>query len=97
MPSELPKDSLKMASTKDQDVIETFPACRPDPPLGEGVRLRGPDWRLDDSDALGPEDLVEKTGVLRVPVSDQAPDARSRSSTAMFRACWVTHVESGFR
>jgi hypothetical protein len=74
MGSELPKDSLKVTSAEDQQVVEALPASRPHPPLGEGVRLRSPDRRLDDSDPLGPEDLVKRTGVLGVPVSDQEPD-----------------------
>src|SRR6266545_1398106 len=96
MTSELPEDPLKVTPAEDQHVVEALPACRPYPPLREGVCLRGPDRRLDDFHPLGPENLVERTGVLRVPVSDQAPDARSRSPTARFRACWVTHAESGF-
>jgi hypothetical protein len=75
MASELPKDSLKVAPAEDQHVVEALPACRPDPPLGEGVRLRAPDRRLDDFHPLGPEDLVQGTGALRVPVSDQEPNA----------------------
>jgi hypothetical protein len=35
----------------------------------------GAGWAMDDPKAFGPEDLVERTGELGVPVSDQEPNA----------------------
>jgi hypothetical protein len=100
MASELPKyslkDSLEMVPAEDQQVVVALPPCRPHPPLGERVRLRSPDRSADDPDALSPEDLVEGTGEFRIPVSDRNRTPRSRSPSARFRACWVTHAESGF-
>jgi hypothetical protein len=95
MVSELSKDSLKVTSAEDQQVVEALPTCRPHPPLGERVRLRGADRRLDDSDALRSENLVERTGELRVPSRIRNRTSRSRSPTARFRGCWVTHAEAG--
>ena len=37
--------------------------------------FRGPDRGLDDLHPFGPEDLVEKTGELGIPVADEEPDA----------------------
>src|ERR1019366_10736182 len=38
---------------------------------GEGVRIRGPKWRLEDLGTFGPEYVVEAPHVLGVPVADQ--------------------------
>src|SRR6266508_5347637 len=70
-----PKDSLEVAAAQDQHPVQAFGPDRADPPLREGVRLRGPDRRLDDPHPFGPEDLVERTGVLGIPVADEEPDA----------------------
>src|SRR6266540_1518525 len=69
----IPKGSFQVQSTQDQDVVEAFPACRSHPSLGERVRLWCSDRRLDDSDTLGAEDLVERTRELGVSVSDHEP------------------------
>jgi len=56
---------------EDEDVIQALSSNRADPALGERVRPWGPDRRLEDSDVLGPEDLVEAPGELRVPIPEQ--------------------------
>ena len=70
-----PKDSLEVAAPQDQHPVQAFGPDRADPPLGERVRLRGPDRGLDDLHPFGPEDLVERTGELGIPVADEEPDA----------------------
>src|SRR6266542_203776 len=55
MHHEPPRGALQVASAEDQEVVEALPASRSHPSLGEGVRLGGPDRRLDDPDALGPD------------------------------------------
>src|ERR687892_2045732 len=67
--------SLEVAASEYKDPVEALGPNRSHPPLGERVRSRGPDRRLDDVHSFGPEDLVEGTGELRVPVPDQEPDS----------------------
>ena len=67
--------SLEVAAPEHKDPVQAFGPNRSHPPLGERVRSWGPDRRLDDVHSFGPEDLVEGTGELRVPVPDQVPDA----------------------
>ena len=66
--------SLEVAASEHKDPVQALGPNRSHPPLGERVRSRGPDRRLDDLHSFGPEDLVEGTGDLRVPVSDLEPD-----------------------
>jgi len=65
---------LKMAATDDEDPVETVRADGAHPTLGVGVRVRGPDGRADDSDALCPEHLVEGMAELRVTIADEKPE-----------------------
>jgi len=86
-----------MALAKDQKVVETLQPHRSYPSLGERVRLGCLDRSVDDSDALGPEHLVERDGELGVSVADQEPDvSKPLPPTARFRACCVSPAESGF-
>jgi hypothetical protein len=64
-----------VASAEHEHPVQTLGPDRANPPFGERVRSRGPDRRLDDDHSFGPEDLVEGTGELGVPVPDQEPDA----------------------
>jgi hypothetical protein len=91
MASELQKESLEVPPAEDQQVVEALPACRPHPPFGERVRLRGPEGGADDPNAFGPEDLVERTGELGVPVSDQEPDAL-KSVELLKQASWLEGI-----
>ena len=70
----LPQDSLEVAPAEDQEMVEALPAQGSHPSLGERVGLRCPDRCADDSDALGPEHLVEWTGELGISVADQEAD-----------------------
>jgi hypothetical protein len=91
-----PEHSLEVPTTVDQDVVEALLAHGPHKALREGVRPRCPDRRSDDPDALGAEHRIEGPEYLasRSRSRNRTPD--SRSSTARFRACPVTHVESGY-
>ena len=55
----LDQDLLKMAATEDEEPVQALPADGADEALGEGVRPRGLNRRLDDPDALGAEHVVE--------------------------------------
>jgi len=91
-----PKDSLEVATAEHQHPVQAFSPDRADPPLSERVRTWGPDRGLDGLHALGAEHHVERTGELGIPVADEEPDASKPLPIARFRACWVTHAESGF-
>jgi hypothetical protein len=86
---------LEVPTTVDQDVVEALLAHGPHEPLGECVRPRCADRRSNDPDALGAEHRIEQSAELGVPVAKEEPNTRSRSSMARFRACPVTHAESG--
>jgi hypothetical protein len=84
-----------MFPTEDQDVIQAFVSDRAHPPLGNRVRLRRPDRRLDQPHALGAHDLVEGAGELGVAVVQQEATFTNRSSIARLRACWHNQAQSG--
>jgi hypothetical protein len=69
------EDPVEMAAAEHEQAIQGLLADGADLALGEGVRSRRTDRGPDDLHARGPEDLVEGTGELRVPVADQEPDA----------------------
>ena len=56
---ELGQDLLELAVVEDEYSVEALAAHGADEPLGERIRTRGPDWRLDDPDALRVERLVD--------------------------------------
>lgn len=60
-----------MTSTKHEDVIQTLPTDRTDPPLRHGVRLRSADRCLHHREPFGPEDLVERAGEFRVSIPEK--------------------------
>lgn len=74
-----------MALTNDQEVVETLPPHHPYKSLGERVRLGCLNRSADDSDVLGPEHLVERTGEFGVSVPDHDRMSGSRSPTATLR------------
>ncbi len=79
---------LEMAAAEDEDPVEAVGANRTHPTLGEGVGVRGLNWRADDLDALRPEDLVEGVAELRVAIVDEEPTGcSSPSCIARLRAC----------
>jgi len=60
-----------MPSIEDKDVVETLRANSAHKPFGVGVGIRRSERSLDDLGSLGPEDLVEASDVLRVPVTNK--------------------------
>jgi hypothetical protein len=65
---------LEVAAPEDEEPVEAVVANGADPTLGEGVCVRGLNWREDDLDALGAEDLVESVAELRVAIMDEEPE-----------------------
>jgi hypothetical protein len=57
------QDPFEMSNPAYQDPVQAFVPHRSHPPLGEGVGPRRSDRRADLPDALGPKDLVERSGV----------------------------------
>jgi hypothetical protein len=55
----LRKDLLEMTPTEDEGPIEALPAHGADETLGDRVRSRSPNGRLDGPDALRAEDLIK--------------------------------------
>ncbi len=53
--------AIEIPTPLNEDVVQAFGADGPYEPLGESVGLRRSDRGADDLDALGPEDLVERT------------------------------------
>lgn len=96
MASELPKDSFKVTSTEDQQVVEALSACRPYPPgsakaFAFGARIGvliifTPSVRKTSSN--GPENFESRSRIR-----NRTPYTRS---PARFRACCVTQAEWGF-
>ncbi len=66
-----PKDPFQVAPPLDQRPVQTLGPNGSHPPLGEGIRVRGPDRRADDPGALCLEHGIEGARELRVPVVDQ--------------------------
>jgi hypothetical protein len=66
---------LEVAAVADQQPVGTFGADGADEPLGDRFRLRCPQRRLDDPNALVGEDGVEAAGELAVAVANQEADA----------------------
>ena len=64
-----------MSLTLDEKMVQALPPDGSDESLCHGVGFRGPEWGLDDPDALRSKDLVERARELGVSVADQEPDA----------------------
>src|SRR6266496_2071927 len=62
---------LEMTAADDEDPVEAVGADCAHPTLCEGVRVRGLNWRADDLDALGAEDLIEGVAELGVAIVDE--------------------------
>ncbi len=88
---------LEMAAAEDEDPVEAVGANRAHPTLGEGVRVRGLNWRADDLDAS-----VRKTSSKAWLNFESRSWMRNRkgcsspSCMTRLRACWVTQRPSGF-
>src|SRR5438045_2924087 len=62
---------LEMTAADDEDPVEAVGADCAHPAFGEGVRVRRLNWRADDLDAFGAEDLIEGVAELRVAIVDE--------------------------
>src|SRR3989304_4162746 len=85
-----PKNAFGVTAFPDEDVVEALRADRAHEPLGERVRLRGPDRGQDHLGALRFKHLIERSGELGVAIVPRKLTPSSRPSMARFLACWVT-------
>jgi hypothetical protein len=65
---------LKLMAGEDQDPVKAFLTQCSDPTFGDGVRVGCQHRRSYDVDAVGPEDGIEASGELGVPVSHEEPN-----------------------
>ena len=68
---------FEMTAADDQQPVEALPPQAPDPALGVRPRPRRPHRRLDDTDAVGTEHLVEVARELAISVADQVAHAHA--------------------
>jgi hypothetical protein len=68
------KYRLEVAAVHDQVAVEALGADGADEALGDCVRLRCPNRRLDDLDPFAGEDGVELAREFAVAVSDREPE-----------------------
>jgi len=73
MPDVSDEHVVEVAAADNQQSIEALAADAADPALGVCSRLGRPYRRLNHTDALGAEDLVEITSELAVAVADEKP------------------------
>jgi hypothetical protein len=67
------EDAKEVAAAGEQEMIEAFPAHGADPPLGNGVGVRGLDRRRDDLRTDRAPEVIEGPDELVVAVADQEP------------------------
>ena len=61
-------DTLELPLVPDDCPVQQFTADRPDPTFGKRVGHRRADWTLENLEALGAEDLVERVDELAAPI-----------------------------
>jgi hypothetical protein len=71
---ELGENAFEVTFATDEQPVEALRSCGADKPLGEGVRSRRSDRRLDDPGADRSQHLVEGSDELRITVADQEVD-----------------------
>jgi len=64
-------EPFELTAVPDDRPVEQFTAQRADPALSERIRDRSPDRRLEDLEALCPEDLVKAVDELATTVAHQ--------------------------
>jgi hypothetical protein len=74
VPFVLGQYTTQVAFAVDEEPVGAFASHGPDPPLGDRVRPRSPDRRLDNSHTESDEHFIEDTRVLGVAVADEEPD-----------------------
>src|SRR6266511_2751485 len=73
MPDVSDEHVVEVAAAEDQQSVEALAADAADPAFGVRSRLGRPHRRLNHTDALGAEDLVEITSELAVAVTNEKP------------------------
>jgi len=92
-----PKDAIEMPGAEDQQPVQALCAKRLDPALGEGVRVRRPDWvritRIpsDPKTASKERENLASRSRMRKPICVRS----SARLITRFLACWVTKEQSG--
>ena len=71
------EDAKEVAAAGDQEMVQAFPAHGADPPLGDGVGVRGLDRGADDLGVDRAPEVIEGPRELAVAVADQEPDGGS--------------------
>ena len=71
----LPQHCSEVAGSKDQEMVEAFPAQRADEAFRNCVRPGCPDGRADYPDVGASEHGVERGCELAVPVADQETES----------------------
>ena len=85
MVDELTKHTLEMATSEDDQPVETLATGALDPALCVTVRNGCLQWRTDNPHAFGSENVLDREGKLLVVVTDQERTASPRSSTRQLR------------
>jgi hypothetical protein len=68
---ELAEDDLQLPDTEDEAMGEQLAPHRTDPALGEGIRPRSAERQPDYPHGFAPEDLVEGSGELGIPITKE--------------------------
>ena len=84
-----------MTPAEDENVIEALSPDGADPAFGERVRPRRTDGGLHHRETFRPQDLVEGSRELRVPIPQQDVLVFETSGDPEVPACWATQEESG--
>jgi hypothetical protein len=91
---ELVEDAPHVTLTEDVQPVQALAPHRPDPPLGMGIRARGPVRGADHVGALGADHVIERAGNVasRSRTSSVGSTPMLSRCRARLRACWVTHA-----
>jgi len=65
------ENTLEMTNVCDQYPVQTFGSNGPNEPFRDSVRLRGLNWRTNDSDALGMRRGIKAVREFAIVVSNQ--------------------------
>jgi hypothetical protein len=71
MLDEFGENAFEVTFATDEQPVEALGSCGANKPLGERVRSRCSDWRLDDPGPARSHHLIEGTDELRITVADQ--------------------------
>jgi hypothetical protein len=69
------EDAKEVQAAGDQEMVQAFPAHGANPPLGDGVGVRGLDRRANDDGTDRAPEVIEGPGELAVAVAEQEPEA----------------------